>query len=77
MSWLMRRAVLTKAKEKDIPRDVAVDVDLASVQQSVDQILTSDWYAATRDNPELVETIMIAIAVKEIIAFFTFIFMLF
>ena len=58
MSWLMRRAVLTKAKKKDIPHDVAVDVDLASVQQSVDQILASDWYAAARDNPALVANIM-------------------
>ena len=58
MSWLLRRAVLTKAKKKNIPRDVAVDVDLASVQQSVDQILASDWYAAARDNPALVANIM-------------------
>ena len=56
MSWLVRRAVLTKAKKKAVPRDVAVDVDLASVQQSVDQILASNWYAAARDNPALWQT---------------------
>ena len=58
MSWLVRRAVLTKAKKKVVPRDVAVDVDLASVQQSVDQMLSSNWYAAARDNPALVTNIM-------------------
>ena len=58
MSWLVRRAVLTKAKKKAVPRDVAVDIDLASVQQSVDQILASNWYAAARDNPALVANIM-------------------
>ena len=58
MTWLVRRAVLTKDKKKAVPQDVAVYVDMASVQQSVDQIFASNWYAAARDNPSLVANIM-------------------
>ena len=42
MSWLIRRAALTKSKKKAVPDDVALDVDFASVQKSVEQILASN-----------------------------------
>ena len=58
MSWLIRRAALTKSKQKAVPQDVAVDVDFMSVQQSVEQILASNWYSVARENPALVANIM-------------------
>ena len=58
LSWVIRRGALIKTKAKVVPADLLVQVDLASVQQSVDQILTSDWYAVAKDNPALVANIM-------------------
>ena len=58
LSWVIRRGALVKSQRKVVPGDGEVQVDLASIQQSVDQILNSDWYAAAKDNPNLVAGIM-------------------
>ena len=58
ISWLIRRAALTKSKQKAVPQDVAFDVVFMSVQQSVEQILASNWYSVARENPALVANIM-------------------
>ena len=59
MSWLIRHnALISKSKRKAVPGDVALPVDLASVQRSVQDILKSDWYAAAKDSPSLVASIM-------------------
>ena len=45
-------------QKKSVSGNVAVEVDLASVNDSVQQILSSDWYKAAKDNPTLVANIM-------------------
>ena len=60
MSWVLRRAALSKTKSRKKPThpDNAVDVDVASINQSVDEIRASNWYAAAKNNPALVANIM-------------------
>ena len=58
MSWLIRRAALTRSKKNSVPHEVALDVDLMSIQESVDKILASNWYALAKENPALVANIM-------------------
>ena len=57
LSWVFRRSVLTKPSKK-VPVERPIVVDQESVQQSVDEILSSRWYSDAKKNPALVANIM-------------------
>lgn len=59
LSWVIRRAALVKVPKRQVAAvNVQVQVDCTSVQKSVDQLVKSNWYAAAKDNPNLVANIM-------------------
>ena len=65
LSWVIRRSALVKAtKRKTVAADMPVAVDERSVQQSVDEILSSKWYSEAKDNPALVANILNRIGEK-------------
>ena len=57
LSWVIKRSVDVAPKEK-IPADVPIDVDTGSINESIDEILNSNWYRQSQDNPLLVANIL-------------------
>jgi hypothetical protein len=59
LSWVMRRNAAIQSKKRIKGKSPAFTVvDDIDVQQTVDKILNSNWYAAVKENPALVATVM-------------------
>ena len=57
-NWVLRRSTLSKNKKKPLDGNVQTPVDWNNVQQSVDDIVSSDWFYDAKANPPLVAYIM-------------------
>ena len=55
-SWVLKRSALSKLASK-VPEEAKVQINHASVERSIDEILHSDWYLETKDNPALLAII--------------------
>ena len=65
LSWVIKRNAEVKPKVR-VPLDVPVAVDAGSIELTKQEILHSDWFKATCQNPTLVASIMSSIATRVI-----------